>query len=255
MERLNLIHAPSQTIGVVDGTLTFVTPRGLHLTSYEEGDTSTIDGVMYFDQTSNNLRYYADSKWITINLDDQLKDYADLRTSSHFATGSYKPVNNESRIFATTSTGNSSWSLFSDDDFYNLTVDKTFNHKVTFQGTSTLVTELQMNGAVISNVAAGIFLDADAVTKGYVDSELASFDDYVESKVSVLRNQISDIDTGYSTPFNPKDPSGTLHRSLQDLWQSKQITVGNTHPSYTAQKAAYDQAVAITKDLLNRGRI
>lgn len=232
--RQNLINAPKQTLSVVSGQLIFESRRGITLPASPEPAGHT--GLLYFDQASTELRYYAESSWIGISLADEIDLLADKRKSSHIAVASPRPLAAEHK-YVGYNNSTPEWQIWSTDAFVDFDQDATTGTNITFSNDCVVVNSFNLNNHILANISNAAAPD-DALNKQTNDSIISNFRELVDAKTADMRSQID-----------------ANHTQLQQLWTSRQITVGTTHPDYATQKAMYDQMVSVTKQLLASGRI
>lgn len=232
--RLHMMTTPTQTIKLVDGVLKFDSRPGVRLKP-QTAPTSATSGMLLFNSSTNDLQYYNGTAWVSINLNNEVDKLADKHNASHLGTGTPRPTPNEHRYLNATSEPN--WKLWSTDQFIDFDTASTIPSALTLTGTVII-----QQGANMSNQKVTRVRDPqgpqDLTNKQYADVQVSELRDLVNAKTKTMRDQIN-----------------AKHTELQNLWNSRQITVPTTHSDYARQKALYDQMVNTTKRLLGNGSI
>lgn len=243
--RKKIIDHPSQTMQFVGGALTLDARNGIRL--IPSAQTSNVAGKLYYDSTSNILRYSTATSWVDITLAADISEYADKNTPAHFGTGTFRPSSSGEYIYLSSNGTTGVWKQWSGDHFLDFRKNQIFTTNMNLTNNVRFATGIVMNNGQLLTVGAPVSA-GDTTTKKYVDDART---------LKTLLNQANAKVADMITVLNAE------HNKLQTLWDDRKAfrNNGTTYPTDPAaanywQGAGLKQAmIIVTRRMKDAGTI
>lgn len=247
---MNIYTHENAAMYSVPNILTLTSKSGIKLVPH--ATPTSIEGVVYFDQTSNILKYRSNSAWNELSLGANVANsLADKISPTHIASGVYRETATE-HMYVSSNTISNIWKSWSQDGFVDFRRPYTFKGAITFSNPTVFYQPIALASIPLQNVAYPT-QQTDVATMQYITNSLNpnSPSSIKYQTTSMLKAMITQIETE--------------HDKLQALWNDrkafKKVSGGGfygTAPSdsdYWAGAGLLTAMITTIQRLRNAGRI